>query len=72
MYAQLILQLAIVFPTYSLCKKFHIDSIFFIENYYMMKLAKKHSKMKEFSLFPNFVVKRKAFELTYFPVVFPV
>ena len=34
--------------------------------------------MKEFSLFPNFVVKLKAFKLTYdcliiyFPVVFPV
>ena len=42
------------------------------------EISKKRSKIKEFSLFPNFVVKRKAFELTYdclilyFPVVIPV
>ena len=42
------------------------------------KISKKRSKIKECSFFPNFVVKRRGFELTYdylvlyFPVVFPV
>ena len=42
------------------------------------EISKKRSKIKEFSLFANFVIKLKTFELTYdclilyFPVVFPV
>ena len=42
------------------------------------EISTKLSKIKEFSLFPNFVAKLKAFELTYdclilyFLVVFPV
>ena len=43
-----------------------------------VEISKKHSKIKECSFFPNFVVKLKAFELNYdylihyFPIVFPV
>ena len=44
----------------------------------MVKLVKNTLRPKEFPFFPNFVVKLKAFELTYdcsilyFPVVLPI
>ena len=49
---------------------------FVYQNLLHCKISKKCSKIEEFSFFPNFVVKRKAFELTcdclilYFPTVF--
>ena len=64
-YAYLILQFAVVFRASSMCKKFHIDSIYLQKNYYMVELVNNTLRIKEFSFFPNFVVKLKAFKLTY-------
>ena len=72
-YAYLILQFAIVFP--ASVKKFILIE-FVYQKLLHCEISTKLSKIKEFSLFPNFVVKLKAFGLTYdilyFLVIFPV
>ena len=76
-YAYVILQFAVV-SQHRACVKKCILIAFVYQKLLHGEINKKGSKTKEFSFFPNFVVKLKAFELTcecwilYFPVVSPV
>ena len=64
MYDYLIVPFAVLFPAQRLCKKLTLIT-FVYQKLSHFEISKKCSKIKEFSFVPNFMVKLKAFELTY-------